>query len=318
MPATPIQGGAHLDVPLSNLAVAAFATNQNYIGQQLFPVVPVDKESNKYYTLDKASWLMLHDTKRARKAPPNAIEWQVSSDGYSCKNYATRASNALEDLDNADTAIMLRENTTNLIVEHLLRDYERRIANIVTSGTNVGSYVALTGAGKFSDYVNSDPIATVNTGHAFIRNNTGLIANTVVTDFDTLQILRRHPQLLDLYKNVSGGELTDGQIASLFKVQRILVGTAVYNQGIYGQTSSMANIWGNNLLLAHIRPGISLQTATLGLSMRWTPAGLPAPMQVTRYLDSDPGVKAEFVEGGYYQDEKVVAPELGYLIANTL
>jgi hypothetical protein len=33
---------------------------------------------------------------------------------------------------------------------------------------------------------------------------TGLVANTAVMDWDTLQVLRRHPVLLDMYKYTSG------------------------------------------------------------------------------------------------------------------
>ena len=41
-------------------------------------------------------------------------------------------------------------------------------------------------------------------------------------------------------------------------------------------------------------------------------------MQASVYMDPDPGKKSEIVEVGYYQDEKIVARDLAYLIGATL
>ena len=315
---TPVQLDARHDRPLSNIAVAAFSDTQEYIADLLLPPVPVGSESDEYYTIDKAAWLAIHDTRRSRKTPANAIEFEVSSDRYACKNYALRECNAKEDLANADRALQLRETSALNIVEALQRDKELRVANLVTSVSNVGSGVVLSGTSLWSDFVNSSPLSDVTTGHAFIRQSTGLLANTAVIDADTLAVVRRHPELLDLYKYTAGGQLDMSQLAEAFGVERILVGKGVYNQGNLGQSASMANIWGNNLLLAHVRPGVSLKTRTLGLQMRWRPAGIPSDMAVVRYDDPDPGAKAEFVDAGYYGDEKIVGSELGYLINTTL
>ena len=97
----------------------------------------------------------------------------------------------------------------------------------------------------------------------------------------------------------------------------LLRGRAVFNKAaLEGQVASMVNIWGNNALLAYVQPGQSLMTATLGLQLRWTPAGIPAPFAAERYDDPDPGKKVEVVQVGYYQAEKIVAKNLGYLMAS--
>lgn len=317
--ATPTGGDAHIDVPLSNLAIKAFSDSVGMIAQELFPIVSVEKENNKYYVIDKDTWLRLVTTLRSRKAPPRKIEFRVSSDSYACLNYALRSDNAKEDLANADRAIRLRQNSTKIVTSGLLRDYEDRVARQVSSGTNLGSYVSLSGTAKWNDYVNSDPISDVTTGHAFIRQNTGLKANTMVIDEDTLKIVRRHPLLLDMFKYTSGGEVTPDQLKSVFEVARLLVGTGIKNNALENATASITNIWGNNVILAHVDPNpISLETATLGLSMRWQPDNFPAAMQVERYDDADKGTKKEWVEAGYFQDEKIVSSTLGYGILNTL
>lgn len=308
----------HIDTPLSNLAIKAFQGSGNFIAQALFPIVPVGKQSDKYYTIDKDSWLLLPNTRRAPKTSPRRIEFKVSSDSYFADNYALAGENSLEDLDNADNAVQLRQNTVNVVTDGLLRDYEDRVARAVTSGTNLGSYVSLSGTNKWSNFVNSDPLSDVTTARAFIRQRTGLDANTLVIDNDTAAVIRRHPALLELYKYTSGGQITMQQLKDAFDVQTILIGEGIKNMAKEGATASIVNIWGNNVILAHVEKAISLQTATFGLSFRWTPAGIPAPMQVSRYNDPDPGKKVEVIETGYYQDEKIVASALAYGILSTL
>jgi hypothetical protein len=315
---TAVGRDAHLDTPLTNVAIKAFEGAEGYVGQALFPAVPVGKQSDKYYVIDKDSWITVPKAFRAPKTSPRRIEWKVSSDSYFADNFALAGEMAKEDLGNADAAIRLRENTTMVVTEGLARDLEVRIASRVTSISNVGSGVALTGPQKWGDYVASDPIADVTTAHAFIRQKTGLLANTLVLDYDTYQVARRHPVLLDMFKYTSGGLLADEQLRNVFGVEQILIPRGIKNMAAEGATASIVNIWGNIALLARVMPGTTLQTATFGLSFRWQPPEIPAAMQVFRYDDPDPGRKVEIVEVGYYQDERVTASDLAYLIKDTL
>lgn len=308
----------HIDAPLSNIAVEAFSGGE-FVAPRLFPIVGVDKQSNVYYTIDKAAWLRVPTTtRRAPKESPRRIEFSVSSDTYFADNFALSGENAHEVLANADDPIALRARTTRFVVETLQRDMEQRIANQVTSISNIGSGVTLTGANKWSNTL-SDPVSDVTTGHAFVRGQTGVIPNTMLLDWDTYQIVRRHPVLLDMFKYTSGGLLNDAELKEVFKVQTLLVSNAIKNAALGGATASIVNIWGNNALLCYVNPaGAGLQTVTFGLAFRWTPPELPAPMQARVYDDPDPGKKLELVEIGYYQDEKIVASQLAYLIGSTL
>ena len=319
----PIPSGpnAHVDVPLSNLAIAAFATGEDeFIGDQLFPEIRVAKQSDKYYIIEKSAFLRSEETLRAPKTKARRLEYTVNSESYFADNHALADEIALEDLANADIAIGLRENSTLLVTTGLRRAQEIRIANIVTSASNLGSGVALSGGDKWNDFVNSNPLADVRTAHAFLRQTTGLRANTAVMDWDTFQIVRHHPDLLDLYKHTSGGELDMGQLAATFHVEKILLGQGIIENMPEGSTSSsITNIWSNVFMLAHIEPARGLRTRTLGLRMAWQPSGFPGAFAVERKLDIGAGSrKVEIIEAGHFQAEKVVAADLGYVITGTL
>lgn len=309
----------HIDAPLSNLAIKAFDGGASYIAQQLMPIVTVDKQSNKYYTLTRNSWIRIFNTQRSRGANSNRIEFDVSNDAYFCDNRALSAQIPIEDVSNADSALRVRENTTAVLTEGLLRDYENRVASKITSSANIGSGVALTGANKWSDLLSSDPLSDVTTGHAYITNNTGLHPNTMVIDWNTLQTLKRHPKLIDYYKYTQGGLLGEQILASVFGVSKVLVGQGVKNNAPESATASITTIWGNNAILAVVNPAAGPMTQTFGLSFRWQPEGMPAMAVMRDASEMAAGKKwVEVLEAMYYQDEKVVAPSLAYGINNTL
>src|SRR6267378_3341335 len=119
---------AHFDAPLTNLTIAGFAKTaeqSGFVAQDLFPMVPVPKQSNKYYIIDPDAWLRIADTRRSPKSRPNRIEFRVSSDAYFADNYALAGDIAKEDLANADAALMLRENTAAFALQTLLQDMEQ-------------------------------------------------------------------------------------------------------------------------------------------------------------------------------------------------
>ncbi len=310
----------HHDTLLSNVAVVAFDDGTDgLIGNDLFPSVPVNKQSNRYAIIDKGNFLRIPDARRAPGAEARRVEFQVSSDAYFADNFALAAEIPLEDLANADTVFQLRENSTRLVVGNLRRAQEKRIADIVTSATNLGSGTTLSGNSLWSDFVNSNPLGDVTTAHAFIRQQTGLVANTAMIDEDTFQIVRRHPDLLDMFKYTSGGELNEDQIKSVFRVKKLLIGSAVQENALEGGTTSMTNIWGNNCLIAFVGPSTGMRSQTLGLRFVWPAPGFPAPLAAHTRREAGAGTKnVEYIQAEHYQDEKLIATDLGYLIATTL
>lgn len=313
----------HIDTPLASFAVQAFQSSQEYIAPRILPVVPVDKQSDKYYILDRDSWLMMPQSAlRAPKTPPRRVDWKVSSESYFAPNYALANEIAKEDLANADMALMVRQRATEFTTEMLLRDYENRVATLLTTFSNFGAYTSLSNASdKWTATTSADIVSQVQSAHTRIRQMTGLRANTLIVDYDSYQLMRRNTRMFELFKYVSGeGFLTDQQMKSVLDVQQIVVGDAIKNTaGLKAGTSvfSSSNIWGANAILAYLAPASTLKAVTFAAGFRWTPAGIPGPFQVYRYDDPDPGKKVEVLECGYYQDEKVIASDLGFLITNT-
>lgn len=313
----------HLDTPLTNFAVQAFQSMQDYVAPLIVPVVPVGKQSDKYYVLDRDAWLRTpSSTLRAPKTPPKRVEWKASSDSYFANNYALANDISKEDLANSDMALMVRERGAEFVTEMLVRDYEQRIATLFTTFGNFNAYTSLSAAAdKWTATGSADIRSQVTSAHARVRNQTGVRANTLIVDFDSYQLMAQNSRLLTNFQYTEvPGHLTEQQMRSVLEVERIIVGKAIRNTA--GETAgtsvfSSTNVWGANAVLCYLAPATTLKAMTFAASFRWTPPGLPGAFQVYRYDDPDPGKKAEVVEVGYYQDEKIIAPDLGFLIANT-
>jgi len=327
---TPVGGGAHIDVPLGNFAVRAFdAEGGGLIGDMVLPVVNVGKQSDKFYIIEKDAFFRIETTRRAPRTRARRVEFTVSSDAYFADNYALAAENALEDIANADNAIQLRQNATDLTVNGLRLDQEQRIADLVTSATNVGSGVLTPGSAEsWFAPASADIIGQVQTGHAFIRSQTGLIANTLVVDWDSWQAAKRNTRIFEFFKYTGapnptgegGGLLSDEALRTVLGVDRILVGRAIKNtaaeQVNVGSASfTSGNIWGNNAVLMHVGPANGMQAMTAGIRFRWRPAGFRTAFQVATAREDQAGSRhIEILESQYFQDERVVAKDLAYVI----
>jgi len=310
-----MSNGVHIDVPLTNLAVQAFNTNQNYVIDKVFPAVPVAKQSDLYYTLDQASFMIVPRTLRAPKTKSNRIEFQTSSDSYFAHHYTLADGNAIEDLANSDAAIMLRETSTLAVVQGLLRDREVRGYNKIVS--NVSSIARYTGANAWDAVNSADIITPVRDAKKYVRGQTGYVPNSIIIDWDSYDYATRNNLAwAKLQYTQAGGQLSLQHLKQLWDVQNIYISDSQKNNANRGATGSYTSVWGASCFVYYAPPvAATLKTAAYGLGMQWRPDGIQAPMTVGRQTFSGPGTEnEEVIEAGYFQDEKVVASALGYMI----
>ena len=308
----------HIDTPLSNMVIGF--EPQNIIVDQIFPSVPVGKQSDKYYKWDKGDFFRVPNTLRAPKAKGQEVTYSVSSDSYYCDNHALRHEEPFEAMANSDLVLSGREKKVRSLKSLLMLGREDRVASLVTSGTNVGSYTTLSGTGQWSDYTNSDPINDMETGKEAIRSTTGLDPNLLIISQPVFRKLVHHPDLIDRLKYVQKGILTAANLAELFEIDKILIGKTIKNTGEEGHTDSFTNVWGNHAVLMHVTngPDPDGKDPSAGYSFDWTSpilGGLPMAAEI--WNDPDGG-NFENRRVQYYGSEKITATELIYSIIDAV
>ena len=304
----------HIDAALTNLTIGY--RPQNLIADQIYPAVPVDKQNNVYYVWTQADFFTVSNAHRAPGAVAKRIGFDVSSQTYFCREYALAMDLPLEEIANADAALNLRSSAANFVFDHLSLAWEDRIAVALTTTTNVGSNVALAGTDRWSDKTNSDPVTNIFTGKESIRSTTGYEANKIIFSGAAWNNFRQHPDIIDFVRgqgdNTGGGPVTMQQVAAAFEVSQVLVGKGVKNTADEGAPAAYTDIWSTACVILHVAANPGLMIPTHGYTFQWTPEGLPGPLAVDRY--SERKTKSETVEVSHYQDERIIAANLGYLI----
>lgn len=311
-------GDQHIDSLLTNLLIGF--KPEGMIGDVLFPVVNVQKQSGIYAKVDKGNWFRIPDTNRAPGTAPREVSYTVSSDTYFAPNYELATTVAWETIDNADVPHRPLQRSAELVQTNLLLDFEQRVATTAWAG--VGASATKTGTAAWNDLLNSDPLSDYETARETIRSTTGKKPNLCILPEKVLLKLRRHPDIVRAaYPGAGvGGLVTADQIGQILDPtgsMRVVVPGAIKNTSAPGQADAFSDVWSTSVILAYVDPNPSPMQPTFGLAFEWSGpnigAGSPGGFAVQRRSDSKR--KAEEIQMGYYRDEKIVASELGYLIA---
>lgn len=306
--ADPTVTDVHVDAVLTGMSVQY--RNETYIADQVFPILPVRKESDVFFSYDKSDWL--RDEAAVRAAGASAAEggYTLSTSGYAATEKAFKTRIPWRVRDNADNPLDVDRDAVDFVTEKLLIRRERIVASILTSISNVGS--GATPTNKWSNFTTSDPISDVRTGRAFIKQMTGRSPNTLIVGWEVAETLVDHPNIIERIKYTERGDVRAAlnALAAIFNVERVLIGEAVYETAAHGGTSSLSYIWGQNAVLAYVNPRPALRAVTGGLTFA------TVPRRIRRGVNTEN--KYDWVEAEEITDSKVIVKEAIYTLTNVL
>ena len=306
----PTPSDVHVDAVLTNISVAYIQRQEHFIAGRVFPIVPVEKQTDKYYTYTKADWFRDEAKRRAPATESAGSGYGLSTASYSCDVFAMHKDVPDQVRQNADMPINCDRDATEFVTQRLLLRLEKQWAADYFT-TSVWDTDSTPGA-LWDNYATSDPISDIETAKRTILMNTGFLPNTLVLGYDVFKALKNHPDLVDRFKYTQAAILTEELMARVFGVQRILVAMAINNTAVEGETASYSFVHGKHALLCFVNPTPSLLAPSAGYIFSWR--------GVSRGLGQDVGVKrfrmeqleADRVEGQIAFDDKVVATDLGY------
>jgi hypothetical protein len=315
----PTSSQVHVDAILTNISVAYLQRAENFIADKVFPVVPVDKQSDKYFVYSKNDWL--RDEARVRTDGTESVGsgYNITTDTYYADVYAIHKDIGDQTRANADAPINVDREAAEFITHRLLTRREIQFVNdfMATStwGTDVTGVASSPSTGQtiqWSDYTNSDPIEDIEEGKAGILSTTGLEANTLVLGYDVFRQLKNHPDLVDRIKYTSSQTITEDMLARMFDIERVLVSKSVKATNAEGATAAYSFTTGKTALLAHVAPSPGILTPSAGYTFSWT--GVSQGMGLTIGTSSFrlESLRATRVEAELAFNNKVVASDLGY------
>lgn len=332
---TPSQ--VHIDAPLTNLTLAYLQSADNFIADKVFPIVDVDKQSDKYYTYDRENFNRSGQRKQlAPRTRPERIGMSLSNDNYFADVFGLATDFDEQTLANEDAALETRAMGAQMLIHNMLIDREKDfVTNFFSDGIWGTNWDGVANADNdtaaevtnWDDYTNSTPIVDVRRLARTVQlKSGGFKPNTMVVTKAVRDVLVDHP---DVLARLNGGAtvsntalVTDAKLAEIFEVERFFVMEAIENTAAEGATESNSFIGGNDVLLCYTPSSAGLRSPAAGLTFAWN--SLPGVSNLGLTVESFTGdflrVEgiAEEIHVKMSYDMKIVGSDLGGFINSVL
>ena len=314
----------HVNTPLSNVFVSYFQNPENFAARMAFPTVNVQKQSDRYYVLDRGNFNRDEAKKRAPGTEAAVIDHTLdNTPTYSCDVYAVKEIIPKQIRANADAVVNLDLNATQNCAHKILIKQEKDFASTFLTGgvwtydydgNSTGPTASTNEVYQWDDFTNSDPIKDVRNGATGIVEATGYEPNTLVLGFQVFQTLLDHPDIIDRikYQNTNGNPAMANKriLAELFGVERVVVSKAIETTSDEGQTNTSSFICGKDALLVYSAPSPSVNTPSAGYTFSWQGyLGGQGNGEVSKYYDQK--IKSDVIEAETAFDHKLVSADLG-------
>jgi hypothetical protein len=321
----PTQSQVHVDAILTNISVAYMQRAENFIADKVFPVVPVDKQSDKYFTYTKNDWLRDEAQVRADGTESVGSGYNIGTDTYYADVWAIHKDVGDQTRANADAPINVDREAAEFVTHRLLLRRELQFVTDFmsdgvwgTSATGVASGASTDEFVQWNNYTTSDPIEDIEAAKSDILSVTGMEANTLVLGYDVFRQLKNHPDLVDRIKYTSSQTITEDMLARMFDIERVLVSKAIKATNAEGATEAYSFATGKSALLCHVAPNPGLLTPSAGYTFQWTGVsqGLGATIGTSSFrLES---LKATRIEAEVAFDNKIIGSDLGYYFGSAV
>ena len=162
---------AHIDIPLTNIALAYMQSTNEFIADKVFRTIPVSNQSNKYWVYDKEAFLKTDVALRAPAAETVGTYTKYSTDSYFCDVYGIHHDISDQLRANADPLVDPNRYASTMLASQLMIAKEKSfVSKFLTKGV-WETDTDLTSA-KWSD-ATTDPSEAISIARLTIKRNTG-------------------------------------------------------------------------------------------------------------------------------------------------
>ncbi len=261
MPLMPLSQARVVDPVLTGLSQGY--TNSEFIGKYLFPMVPVTEYGGEVVQFDD-SIFELDDFTRAPGGGYKKVHSEYDGVPYKLKHKGVEYPVPFEHVSDSERLGFQWDNIANTIMMGKLGlELEFEQASIATNTANFAAThrLALSGNDQWSD-PDSTPSVAIKDAKSVVRGAVGKDPNIVVLGASTYDKVSEHPAIIDRFKHVSKDSITPEMLATLWEVDKVVVGKAVRKSG-----TSNADIWGKVAIVAYTNPAALASGMLSGFQM---------------------------------------------------
>ena len=325
----PTQGDVHVNTPLTQISIAYLQDASAFIASRVFPNIPVQKQSDRYYTYDRGEFNRDEMALRAPGTPSAGGGYKIdNTPTYFSNRYSFHKDIPDEVRANADAVLNPDREASQYVTHKALIKREKLWAAkyFATSvwATDFAGVSGVPAGNQFKQWNDaaSTPIENIRAAKRAIRQSTGYEPNKLVIGRPVLDALLDHPEIIDRvkYGQTAGSPAAANinTLAQLLNVDAIEVMNSIENTAAEGQTAAHAFIGGKSALLTYAAPSPGLMTPSAGYTFSWTGllgAGSDGN-RIKSFRMEDIG--SDRIEIDMCFDLKLVAADLGYFFATAV
>ncbi|HZO90531.1 MAG TPA: hypothetical protein VFB38_19545 [Chthonomonadaceae bacterium] len=314
----------HIDQALTNLSV--MYRNGAYVADQVLPILPVSKRSDKYFVYRKEDFLSPSPTGTGgvpaslRRPGTEAaeIDYGLSTQNYFAEEYAYRGFVSDAEVAAADNPLQPDMDQTIQLTERLLLDNEGMVATLVGKRGNYPSSnkAALTTGGAGTSWAsysstNSLPFNDIKNGKLAVIRGIAREPNAFLLSVDAARTLADHPNVKDLVKYTHQDALTVSGLPKVMRGLTVIEGTTQKNTAAEGLAYSGSNLWqaddGSAMALIFYRPTTpSLRAVSFGYTFEAPDDATGARgLAVRRWREEKR--KGTMIEAAFLRDWRLIA-----------
>lgn len=277
----PTVADVHVAAALTQIATAYFQDESFYIADKVFPLVPVQHQTDVYFVWSKGDFFRDEAQQRADATESAGTGVNLTTQTYSAKVWALHQDIGPQIRANADPAVDIDVTSTRVLMQKLLIRRDRFfMTTYMTTGVwatdatgTAGGTPASTTPPFWDDDANGDPFSDIAFAVTTILGNTGYMANTLTLSWNVYQALRKHPLVIDRIKYTSpayAGTINETLLAQSFDIGRVVVSKAVFNSAGENLTATMAFVMGRHALVTYSAAAPGLMLPTAGYTFAWS------------------------------------------------
>ncbi|MEA4922160.1 MAG: hypothetical protein VB031_02195 [Eubacteriaceae bacterium] len=324
-------GAFQPNIRLTNLSTAYFQADDDFVATKLFPQVPVQLSTSRYYKFSKADLARDNMQRKPAFGKVTPMPLALADDLYDCKidqliigidqlsalNY--QRTNAPGVADPRAAKVRAATEQAKLHMDILFAQ------NYFKTGvwtTELTGKTTIPGSNEFwqFDNANSDPVKIIDTLSLEIKRNGRRRPNKIGLGAETFRALKNNASVLERIKysgsTANPATVNENVLAQLFGVSQVAVLESTYNAADIGKTEDMQFVCdpkGALLLYAPDSPQIDEPSA--GYTFMWDMLGDGSPMPMTQWL-GESGTHSEFIEGLCAPDMKIVGQDLAVYLGS--
>ncbi len=288
---------------------------KEFVGSQILPIFRTPKRAASFSAITRETLLQDNQAYREARGNYNRVSTGAKDKSFSCEEFGLEQ--VIDDVERSlyQSDFDAEDAATKVTARALMLQYEKRVAAAVfNTSTWTGATLFTDVSAAPWDTAASAVIGPTLTAKEKVRALTGLTPNAMIIAESQVQNLLKNTEI----KNQFPGaplitlEMLRSALASIFGLQKLIVGGAVRNSAIEGQTYVGADVWTDDYAMVAVIPdaGAPLTSPCIGRTFLWTQDSEELTVEMYREEQS----RGDVVRARHHLDEVIIDASFGHLL----